>query len=215
MNWYKKAQAKDYPSWLANQILILTNDYAKPLGHYEYYIPKIEKWIKEQNPNLKELDFDTAAKNALIYEHNQAKNQSEEIKRNMNVFYSETQNINPNLPNFAVDTRVRPKPIQEKIKTKLNKLIHNLGNFHDKIPLQTILNICKKENVVAIQEDGTLWSGFLFGEKECGSEEAKNQRSRFLLSIKIEDEYIISQNHLHMSWCKMPSNKFEIISYIS
>lgn len=217
MNWYKKAQI-NYPIWLANQIQLLTNNYKKPLGHYEHYLPEIEKWIKETKPDLTNLSFDDAYVKATGHKYHKVEEGSpEDIQRNTNKFIAETQNISPDAPNFAVDIRLKSKSIPPNIKSKINKEIHDMGNYHIKIPLQQIMDICKKYGVVLIQEDGKQWSGALMGNKGCGEEEAiKNQRIALDLVFKQENgRYIPANNTLSMTWCKMPSSKYEIVAYVS
>jgi len=217
MNWYKKASIT-YPVWLAEEIVKLTNNYSKPLpGHYPYYFPKIEKWVKETNPNLNDFDFDKAAASALAYEHDkEPENSPEAIRRNMNAFYADSQSISPDAPNFAVDIRKKGKSIPANIRRKINNAIHDLGNYHQEIPLQNIFDICKQYDIVPLQEDGTVWSGFLIGGKECGSEEAKDQIAHFDLAIRGEGgKYIPANNMICLTWCKMTSGKYEIVCYVS
>jgi hypothetical protein len=219
MNWYKIAQAQNYPVWLANQIKEVTNNYQKPLGHYENYLPKIEKWIKETNADLTNLTLDEAAKKAIIHEHDKVPEDSmESRKRNMNSFYANSQNLNPNAPNFAVDMRLKPKAIPQSTKNKINKEISKLtsNKWPGEIPITEIMNICENHNVVMLMETGERWSGFLLGGAECGSEEARKQQTIFELAMKQEDgTYAITKNSVSLSWCTMHSGKYEIVCYLS
>ena len=195
---------------------ILTNNYKKPLGDYKLYIPNIEKWVKETNPDLTNLTFNEAWELSAAHKYNKVeKNSPEEVKRNMNTFFANTQNISPQAPNFAVDIRIKSKSIPANIKSKINKAIYNLGNFHIEIPLKTIFTICEQNGVVPLQEDGTYWNGMIIGGADCGSNEAKEQIAHFDMAFKADNEYVPSNNMLSLSWCKMPSGKYEIVCYIS
>ena len=217
---YKIAQYQKYPIWLAEQLSILSNNYTRSLpSHYSSYIPKIEKWVQETNPNLSDFDFDKAIKSALAHEAIKVDEYSpEQIRRNMNSFIANSQNINPDAPNFAVDIRLKKIAIPQSIKNKINKKIHGLGNYHSSIPINEIFNICKEYNVIPIQENGAKWEGFLIGGAECGSEEAKNQQVLFNITFKINEEYMPSKNNISLSWCKLSSrdeSNYEIVCYIS
>lgn len=72
------------------------------------------------------------------------------------------------------------------------------SKYHDSIPLETIFGVLRKEGVEVLQEDGTSWEGFLCGE---------NSHTTFPLNVK---------NHvLSLSWYKMESGRWEIVSYLS
>jgi hypothetical protein len=125
------------------------------------------------------------------------------------------QNIDENAQDFMVDIAAKEKSIPSGIKNRINKELNALGNYHVKIPLDKIFDICKRNNVIVVQEDGTPWSGLLSGNAECGSEKAKDQRANFDLAYKIDGKYIVANNYIVLSWCTMPSGKYEIVCYIS
>jgi hypothetical protein len=101
-------------------------------------------------------------------------------------------------------------------KSRINNEIHALGNYFLQIPTEQIWTILKKYNVVVLQEDGTKWSGMIGPQGECGSDKARNAGSmRFDLAVKIGDSYALSNNSLIMTICTMPSNKLEVIAYVS
>ena len=227
MNWYKKAQSKTFPVWLAEQISKHTENYTKQLPDISWHkdnkqtLKDIEDWIRETNANLDDLDLFTAAHISDDYKklkQNQNLNEHspEQINRNWNTYISNTQNINPDANNFAVDLRLKEKAIKPSIKKRINKYIHSLGNYHISIPLQDIFDECKRNGVVALQEDGATWSGLLVGGAECGTDTAKdNQKTYFQLGVQQENgEYVPSKNTLYLTWCKMPSGKYEIVSFI-
>jgi len=126
-----------------------------------------------------------------------------------------TQNQNPDEPNFAVDLAGTKRSMGSS-KGKINNEIHSLGNYFLQIPTDQIWAILKKYNVIVVQEDGTKWSGFIGPQGECGSDKARDAGSmRFDLAVKIGDSYVISTNSLIMTVCTMPSGKLEVIAYIS
>jgi hypothetical protein len=222
MNWYKKAQAKEFPSWLAKELQRLTENYTKPLppiiqADYNKFLEPIEDWVKEYNPDLSSLTLMEAYNNAITWRDIKHHRTEEDIRRhNWNKAIAESQNINPDSSDFMVDLRLKRKSIPANIKSKINKEIHALGNYHLEIPLQQIMDICEKYGVVLLQEDGTKWGGFLLGAKECGSEEARNQRANFELGVRKEDgQYIPANNAINLTWCTMQSGKYEIVCYLS
>ena len=84
------------------------------------------------------------------------------------------------------------------------------------MPVGQLFNALRDLGLEALQEDGTPWSGFLVGGAECGSEKAANQRANFPLAAKQEDgSYRLTKVALILSWCVMPSGKYEIIGYLS
>lgn len=219
MNWYKLSQKNNISKWFNDQINELTQGHSKPLP--EKYSPavleKIIKWIQEENPNLGSLNMESAFQNAIIY-----KNKSNEdpidpktINKNWDKAVANGQNQSPNLPNFIVDLRSKPRAINAAIRSKINKQLHGLGNYHKDIPLDEIFEILESNNMIALQEDGTKWSGMLIGGAECGSEEARNQHALFQLAFKFDDGYYTIKHGLSLSWCIMGSGKYEIVTYIS
>jgi hypothetical protein len=181
----------------------------------------LENWVKGTRPDLSKLGLLEAWEKAYYDLDNRRHRkinefEPEEIRRTHNRALADAQDINPNAKDFMVDIRLKPKAIQQNIKSKINKEIHALGNFHSEIPLETIFNICKKYDVIPLQEDGTYWSGMLVGGAECGSKEAEEQFSSFSLSTKNEkNQYVPANNILRLTWCKMSSNRYEIVCYIS
>ena len=140
----------------------------------------------------------------------------ETINKNMDDFHSQSQNHNPDAPDFAVDSRLPMKAIPASVRKSINGRIHDLGNYHTQIPLQDIFDICKDYDVIAIQEDGAKWSGFLVGGGECGSDKAQDQHAEFDLAIKLDDEFVPAKNNIILTWCVMHgSGRYEIVCYIS
>jgi len=107
-------------------------------------------------------------------------------------------------------------PLFGGVKNKINSDLNNIGDHFSQIPLGTIQTILKKYNIHLLQEDGTAWSGFLVGGKDCGEDGAEEQRATFDMAIKDgENKYSLLKCWLHMTWCKLSSGRYEVIKYIS
>lgn len=218
MNWYKKAGYKNFPTWFADQLQNLPPNNKEIISAN---FDKILNWVEETYPNLDKISIMEAYSKALDHERNKRyQSESDKVRFTHNKFIAESQNINPNEPNFAVDLRLGTRPIPPNSRKKINDAIHDLGNFHESIPLDEIFSICEANGVVVLQEDGTKWSGMLMGGAECGSEKARNQFALFDLAVKNDHgEYVPSSHAMNLSWCKMGnalrSDKYEIVCYVN
>jgi hypothetical protein len=117
-----------------------------------------------------------------------------------------------------VDFNQRARSLPSFIRSKINNRLHQLGSYHNQIPLQTIFDILEEYHVIPLQEDGTKWSGFLLGEAPCGTPESHNQNAHFPLGIQVPDgSYQIATSFLHLSWCiisEHPRKRYEIVCYV-
>ena len=127
------------------------------------------------------------------------------------------QNSDPHSPNFMVDIgSTKRKTIDVRTKTSINTMLYDLGNFFPEIPLEMIFDILHFHNVWPIQEDGTLWSGFVTVQGDCGSEKANRQGPmHFDLAVWGGDNYVPANNSLIMTACTMPSGSIEVVVYVS
>lgn len=108
------------------------------------------------------------------------------------------------------------KPIPAGLKTKINKAIHKITKptYFKSIPLSDVFQALNHFGIVALQEDQTEWSGFLTGGVDkteqvyfdLGWVEDKDSNNRYA---------VIKNAALALSYFKMPSGKYEIISYVS
>ena len=106
------------------------------------------------------------------------------------------------------------KSLTNAEKRKANNKIYAVtSGFHDKIPIKDLFDALAEIGVHAVQEDGTPWSGMLIGGAECGDERTRDQVVHFDL-VRTENGSPLN-NSLYLSWCKMPSGKYEIVSYLS
>jgi len=91
------------------------------------------------------------------------------------------------------------------VRKSINNQIHTATSktYFDHIPLFTLDNILKEKGYWLIQEDGEPWSGILCGE---------NVNTTFDIGGvggKVRNSVLV------LSWYKMPSGRYEIVSYVS
>lgn len=105
------------------------------------------------------------------------------------------------------------KPEVNKAVKRINNVICSLPTYHHSIPLGTIFSAMEENGLVALQEDGARWDGFL-----CGS----NERTSFTIGDLSEPTrhdwgvtYAEVAHTLELSWYKMPSGRYEIVTYVS
>lgn len=122
--------------------------------------------------------------------------------------------------NEPVKSSGRASAVPGPIKTRLKNQLHEIGQKSwPYIPLKEIMWTIKKNGLMALQEDGTEWSGMLGGAKECGSPEAVNQRATFPLAMMSPedcDTMIMTNTAIQMSWCarRYDPLMFEIVIYM-
>jgi len=110
--------------------------------------------------------------------------------------------------------------LKAPIKKKINKELINLTTPKNKtqyfreIPLQTIFDILKKYHIVALQEDNTPWDGFLTGSSVQTYFDLAPEESRYK-SGTLEIYIPFSNANLALSWHKMPSGNYEVITYVT
>lgn len=116
-----------------------------------------------------------------------------------------------------VDMNAKPNPMPSKLKNTLQNEVHRIlkPTYFEQIPLKDIFDVFAANGVMAVQEDGTKWSGMLVGGKGCGEDGAESQRADIELAIKNGPWWKITTSALSITWCKMPSGKMEVIGYIS
>ncbi len=103
--------------------------------------------------------------------------------------------------------------IKKMMNNEIQKLLKPIYFAH--IPLSDIFDILNKYNVVALQEDDTEWSGFLLGGVKkteqvyfnLAFKDSKNEDGRYTNKIR--------NAALSLSYFKMGSGRYEVLSYIS
>ena len=126
------------------------------------------------------------------------------------------QKVNPEL---ALNEELRqnlqnPTRLNAPIRKKINRELTSLENYHQGIPLAIIEDILKKYNLLLLQEDNTPWSGFITGREgqanfTLGYFDTAYEQNGLTAYTPIENAA------LAMSWYKMESGKYEIVTYIS
>jgi hypothetical protein len=87
----------------------------------------------------------------------------------------------------------------QTLKNRANKELSAVNTcYHIAIPLDLIFLIVSRHIGAVVQEDGSPWSGIL-----CGDE----GRAVFAIAD--------SKISLYLSWYKMSSGRYEIVSYVS
>ena len=118
-----------------------------------------------------------------------------------------------------------PAPVKRRCGAAISKLCNGLVKD---VPLGEMFDALKAENVIAIDEDGVEWSGFLCGKAEAGTEQAKSQRASISLvysneraavgatlsgDAEVPVAYIMAREALQVSWCRI-GEKMEVVAYI-
>ena len=99
-----------------------------------------------------------------------------------------------------------------KDRQKANKAIDTFLKpiYFDSIPLLQLFGILEKFGLVVLQEDNTKWGGFL-----CGDSAETTFTIAYANTYHDEYFYIPIENAgLRLTWYKMTSGRYEIVSYI-
>jgi len=123
------------------------------------------------------------------------------------------QVVNPDFPMEEAQssmTRLNA-PEKKKINTQLRKSIQT---YHPEIPLDEIEAILKQFGLLLLQEDYTPWSGMLIGADsqttfELGYLESAYEKDGMTFYEPIENAGLL------LSWYKMGSGKYEIVTYVA
>lgn len=91
------------------------------------------------------------------------------------------------------------------LRKKLNKKITEFtsGVYFDSIPIEKLSKILESEGVTAINEDGTPLNVVF-----CGSD------SECEIELALDGKAVLN-SILRLSWYRMQSGRFEIVSYVS
>lgn len=131
-------------------------------------------------------------------------------------------------PVMLVDVKSKPKCLPPRLKRLAGAAINKLTDrLCPEIPLGAMFDALKALDIVAVDEDGTPWSGFLCGKAEAGTEAAKNQRCSIRLAFTsdnhaarmlsgdtmVEQKFTLAREGLQISWCRI-GEKLEVVSYI-
>jgi Zn-dependent peptidase ImmA (M78 family) len=137
----------------------------------------------------------------------------EDIKRHQDEYYSNSQNVDPDAPDFAVDLRSNGRPCSAQGRSNVQEFLTKLGrSYHDDIPIDSITNALEQNNLLLIQEDGKKWAGFISTQGDCGHD---NAPMVFDLGVDLGNGYVLCKSQLVMTICTMPSGKLEMVAYLS
>lgn len=105
-----------------------------------------------------------------------------------------------------------PFNVKKRLNDRISDLLSpkNVTEYFRQIPLASIGKILKNDKIIMVQEDNTEWSGMLLG---------KDGRAKIDLApmnTKDGEFYTPYTNTvLVLTWHKMPSGKYEVLSYVS
>lgn len=97
--------------------------------------------------------------------------------------------------------------MNRKVKKVVNDKLYKLyrGRYFEAIPLSEIFGVLKDVGYTPLQEDGRPWDGLL-----CGTEGQVYFDLGHSEDLKLDKSALLA-----MSWHKMTSGRYEIISYVS
>ena len=96
----------------------------------------------------------------------------------------------------------------------VNKQLKKLGDYHRDVPIKQVGYVLRKNNIVILNKDGTLWDGMIIGASGRMTLDVGHKRS------KSEGYYKAYNNTLlYLSWYLMNSEKgqkrFESIFHLT
>jgi len=106
-------------------------------------------------------------------------------------------------------------------KRRAMKAISNsINGLKDGVPLDEMFQSLENEGIIAVNEDGTRWSGFLLGRAECGSDDTNDQNVSIDLAMDNRDgTFSMTRSNLYITWCaKYSDNQFlglDIVAYVT
>lgn len=126
--------------------------------------------------------------------------------------YENSQPIDPSAPNFAVNLLGPSVSIPTNIRQKINNKLAGFNQYYHSIPFNEIISLLKTENIILVQEDGTVWEGIVMAPKGVSQ-----QPFHFQLAMKRDGDvkFMPCNNLLVLSVHRMESGKLEITTYIS
>lgn len=90
--------------------------------------------------------------------------------------------------------------LKSSVRSTVNRKLYDLTarKYFDAIPLDEIFAVIRDAGSLVLQEDGTEWNGLL-----CGSE------GNCIFALRD------SKHGLSLSWYRMPSGRYEIVTYVN
>ena len=138
------------------------------------------------------------------------------MKNLKNRLYEMMERVNPD---FAMEGDViqeanNPTRLDAPTRSKINRELSKLPNYHVGIPLDLIESILEKYGLLILQEDNTAYEGIFTGRDgqasiALGYINTANEKDGITFYTPIENSMLI------MTWYKMESGRYEIVSYLS
>jgi hypothetical protein len=135
-----------------------------------------------------------------------------ELLKKLDMYLTE---ITDHIPKKWLSSQLLKVGVRKKINAQIQKVLK--PTYFKEIPLDDLFDILDKNGIKPIQEDNTEWAGWLLGGVK------KTEMVTFNLAWK--DEYERDQGKkrykaiknavLIMTYYKMQSGKYEIVSYVS
>jgi hypothetical protein len=118
-------------------------------------------------------------------------------------------------PDFGIsEAEANLTRLNAPMKKKINTQLRTLPTYNPEIPLQEIEDILKTFGLLILQEDHTPWSGML-----TGADAQTTFEMAYFDSAREEDwgtAYTpIENSGLMLSWYRMGSGKYEIVTYVA
>lgn len=107
--------------------------------------------------------------------------------------------------------------IPSSIKNKASKDVQKVmppNTYHDHIPLERIFSRLKTHGLVPLDDDNTEWSGILAGKSGRALIKLAHIDSHYTGAGSVTT-FTPYKNALNITWHKMESGKFEIVTYIT
>ena len=96
---------------------------------------------------------------------------------------------------------------------KINSELRKFNDYFDEIPLNEISEVLNSFGIKLLQEDGTEFSGILCGNNSYTTIEIGKDIIEELDNLIIYE--IIKNTFLYISWYKMSSGRYEIVTYLT
>ncbi len=94
--------------------------------------------------------------------------------------------------------------LQASTRRKANKELQAMSaKYHEQVPLDGMFETLKAHGIIVVDEAGDPWQGMLLGS---------NSHTTFALQI---DGQPVDNAVLFLSWYRMPSQRWEINTYLS
>lgn len=111
---------------------------------------------------------------------------------------------------------INPTRLNAPLRKRINTELTRLPNYFNDIPLETIEEILEKYGLLILQEDHTPYQGMFLGAEG----QAQIDIGYIQTAQQSEDNEVtfytpIENAALILTWYKMQSGKYEIVSYIS